>query len=58
MTALLAARWPTARITGYDNSPEMLDKAHVEHEGPPRAAAVSTSPTPTPVRGRRASPAT
>jgi trans-aconitate 2-methyltransferase len=34
VTALLAARWPTARITGYDNSAEMLDKAHVDHEGP------------------------
>ncbi|MET8964038.1 trans-aconitate 2-methyltransferase [Streptomyces sp. NPDC004074] len=34
VTALLADRWPTARITGYDNSPEMLDKAHTEHEGP------------------------
>ncbi|MBG7700801.1 trans-aconitate 2-methyltransferase [Streptomyces sp. MC1] len=34
VTALLADRWPTARITGYDNSPEMLDKAHVDHEGP------------------------
>lgn len=34
VTALLAGRWPTARITGYDNSPEMLDKAHVDHEGP------------------------
>ncbi|WP_338779786.1 trans-aconitate 2-methyltransferase [Streptomyces sp. DG1A-41] len=34
VTALLAARWPTARITGYDNSPEMLDKAHADHEGP------------------------
>ncbi|BCL20999.1 trans-aconitate 2-methyltransferase [Streptomyces tuirus] len=34
VTVLLAARWPTARITGYDNSPEMLDKAHVDHEGP------------------------
>lgn len=33
VTTLLAARWPTARITGYDNSPEMLDKAHVDHEG-------------------------
>jgi len=26
-TLLLAARWPAARITGYDNSPEMLDAA-------------------------------
>ncbi|MFF5498034.1 trans-aconitate 2-methyltransferase [Streptomyces aquilus] len=34
VTALLADRWPTARITGYDNSPEMLDKAHLDHAGP------------------------
>ena len=34
MTAVLAARWPTARITGYDNSAEMLDKAQVEYAGP------------------------
>ncbi|GAB2873434.1 trans-aconitate 2-methyltransferase [Streptomyces deserti] len=34
VTALLAERWPTARVTGYDNSSEMLDKAHVDHEGP------------------------
>ncbi|MFI1538816.1 trans-aconitate 2-methyltransferase [Streptomyces anandii] len=34
VTALLAGRWPTARITGYDNSTEMLDKAVVEHAGP------------------------
>lgn len=27
VTALLAGRWPTARITAYDNSPEMLDRA-------------------------------
>ncbi|MFI9152773.1 trans-aconitate 2-methyltransferase [Streptomyces sp. NPDC053367] len=33
VTALLAGRWPTARITGYDNSTEMLDRAHVEHAG-------------------------
>ncbi|MEU3098406.1 trans-aconitate 2-methyltransferase [Streptomyces sp. NPDC006967] len=33
VTALLAARWPTARITGYDNSPEMLDRAHADHAG-------------------------
>ncbi|MCF6522246.1 methyltransferase domain-containing protein [Streptomyces sp. JJ36] len=26
-TALLARRWPAARITGYDNSPEMLERA-------------------------------
>ncbi|MFJ8719245.1 trans-aconitate 2-methyltransferase [Streptomyces violaceus] len=34
VTQFLADRWPTARITGYDNSPEMLDKAHVDHQGP------------------------
>ncbi|MFJ8767632.1 trans-aconitate 2-methyltransferase [Streptomyces clavifer] len=26
-TVLLAARWPQARVTGYDNSPEMLERA-------------------------------
>ncbi|MGW1797051.1 trans-aconitate 2-methyltransferase [Streptomyces sp. NPDC001984] len=34
VTAHLADRWPTAHITGYDNSPAMLDKALVEHAGP------------------------
>ncbi|MEU0691211.1 trans-aconitate 2-methyltransferase [Streptomyces uncialis] len=27
VTTLLARRWPTARITGYDNSTDMLDRA-------------------------------
>ncbi|MGQ4485745.1 trans-aconitate 2-methyltransferase [Streptomyces sp. SAS_281] len=27
VTALLAGRWPHARITGYDNSPQMLERA-------------------------------
>jgi trans-aconitate 2-methyltransferase len=34
VTALLAERWPTAHITGYDNSPEMLTTARARHEGP------------------------
>ncbi|KOU57802.1 trans-aconitate methyltransferase [Streptomyces sp. MMG1533] len=34
VTTLLAGRWPAAHITGYDNSPEMLDKAHADHAGP------------------------
>ncbi|MBV2356767.1 trans-aconitate 2-methyltransferase [Streptomyces sp. J2-1] len=34
VTALLAARWPAAHITGYDTSTEMLDRAHTEYEGP------------------------
>ncbi|MEV5428595.1 trans-aconitate 2-methyltransferase [Streptomyces sp. NPDC052701] len=33
-TALLADRWPTARVTGYDNSPRMLDRARAHHQGP------------------------
>ncbi|MCX3060654.1 trans-aconitate 2-methyltransferase [Streptomyces beihaiensis] len=33
LTALMAARWPTAHITGYDNSPEMLARA-AAHAGP------------------------
>ena len=27
VTVLLAARWPKARITGFDNSPQMLERA-------------------------------
>ncbi|MFF9277637.1 trans-aconitate 2-methyltransferase [Streptomyces griseosporeus] len=34
VTATLADRWPDARITGYDNSPAMLDRAAAEHAGP------------------------
>ncbi|GGM04644.1 trans-aconitate 2-methyltransferase [Streptomyces fumigatiscleroticus] len=30
VTVLLAGRWPAARITGYDNSPEMLARAEAE----------------------------
>ncbi|MEU9346571.1 trans-aconitate 2-methyltransferase [Streptomyces sp. NPDC048278] len=34
VTAVLADRWPTAHITGYDNSAAMLDRAQVDHAGP------------------------
>ncbi|MFD8965250.1 trans-aconitate 2-methyltransferase [Streptomyces sp. NPDC059568] len=33
VTALIAHRWPAARITGFDNSPEMLDRARNEYAG-------------------------
>ncbi|MFH8800604.1 trans-aconitate 2-methyltransferase [Streptomyces sp. NPDC017936] len=33
VTAVLADRWPTARVTGYDNSPQMLDRAQA-YAGP------------------------
>ncbi|GAA2949649.1 trans-aconitate 2-methyltransferase [Streptomyces enissocaesilis] len=33
VTALLAARRPAARVTGYDNSPQMLERAR-RHTGP------------------------
>ncbi|MFI6350587.1 trans-aconitate 2-methyltransferase [Streptomyces sp. NPDC050560] len=33
-TELIAARWPTARVTGLDNSPQMLERAGREHAGP------------------------
>jgi trans-aconitate 2-methyltransferase len=32
-TAVLAERWPTAAITGLDNSPDMLSAAHRDHPG-------------------------
>ncbi|MFD3549866.1 trans-aconitate 2-methyltransferase [Streptomyces sp. NPDC058655] len=34
VTALLADRWPEARITGFDLSPEMLRRATDEYSGP------------------------
>ncbi|MBT2404472.1 MULTISPECIES: trans-aconitate 2-methyltransferase [unclassified Streptomyces] len=34
VTVLLADRWPQARITGYDLSPEMLHRAEQEYAGP------------------------
>ncbi len=33
VTALLAERWPDARVTGYDNSPQMLERAR-RYAGP------------------------
>lgn len=52
VTTVLADRWPTAHITGYDNSPEMLAKTE-PYAGPTPAAAGSTSPTRTRRSGRR-----
>lgn len=34
VTVRLADRWPAARITGYDTSPAMLDRARTAHQGP------------------------
>ncbi|MFD7232694.1 trans-aconitate 2-methyltransferase [Streptomyces sp. NPDC059881] len=34
VTVLLADRWPDARITGFDLSPEMLARAEKEYAGP------------------------
>ncbi|MGC5365424.1 trans-aconitate 2-methyltransferase [Streptomyces sp. DT24] len=50
VTALLADRWPTARVTGYDNSPQMLERAR-EHARPlldfAEADAATWTPTET-----------
>ncbi len=40
VTALLAQRWPAARVTGIDNSNEMLAKARASTVGEPRRAWV------------------
>lgn len=58
VTALIADRWPEARITGYDLSPEMLDRASAEYAAPPAAAAGSTSATETWPTGSPRSPTT
>lgn len=42
VTALLAHRWPTARITGFDNSPEMLAAAERDHAGPTAGGGLIT----------------
>ncbi|CAM5528522.1 trans-aconitate 2-methyltransferase [Streptomyces californicus] len=46
VTALLADRWPRARITGYDTSREMLAEA-AAHARPGRTST-SSRPTPRP----------
>lgn len=34
LTAALADRWPDARVTGLDASPEMIEKASADHQRP------------------------
>ncbi|MBQ1089565.1 trans-aconitate 2-methyltransferase [Streptomyces sp. B93] len=48
VTALLTERWPTAHVTGYDNSPEMLAKARADHPRPAFAEADARTWTPAP----------
>ncbi|MEU5363427.1 trans-aconitate 2-methyltransferase [Streptomyces sp. NPDC005925] len=44
VTTLLAGRWPTAQVTGYDNSPEMLDRAR-RYAGPtPGGGSIAFAP--------------
>jgi trans-aconitate 2-methyltransferase len=40
VTELLADRWPAARITGFDNSSDMLDQAQQKYAGPTRGGGV------------------
>ncbi|WP_405751844.1 trans-aconitate 2-methyltransferase [Streptomyces sp. NBC_01411] len=47
VTALLADRWPDARITGFDNSPQMLEQAQ-RHAGPGLGFAHADAATWTP----------
>ncbi|MFE2378618.1 trans-aconitate 2-methyltransferase [Streptomyces sp. NPDC059398] len=46
-TALLADRWPNARITGFDNSPQMLERAR-QYAGPRLTFAPADATTWTP----------
>ncbi|WP_328317908.1 trans-aconitate 2-methyltransferase [Streptomyces sp. NBC_00388] len=47
VTALLAERWPHARITGFDNSPQMLEQART-YAGPRLGFAPADAATWTP----------
>ncbi|MEU3251315.1 trans-aconitate 2-methyltransferase [Streptomyces sp. NPDC006997] len=47
-TALLADRWPGARVTGYDNSPEMLARGRADHPRLAFAEADARTWTPAP----------
>src|SRR4051794_41553782 len=44
VTTLLADRWPTAHITGYDNSPEMLARAAPLAEPTPGGGRLDFAP--------------
>lgn len=39
LTALLAQRWPAARVRGVDSSPSMIERARSEQTGPSRGPA-------------------
>ncbi|QDQ12009.1 trans-aconitate 2-methyltransferase [Streptomyces spectabilis] len=43
-TALIAGRWPTAHITGYDNSPDMLERAAAQAGATPGGGRVDFAP--------------
>ncbi|WP_395573043.1 trans-aconitate 2-methyltransferase [Streptomyces sp. BK79] len=44
VTRLLADRWPTAHITGYDNAPEMLERAREHAATTPEGGRLDFAP--------------
>ncbi|MEV0442315.1 trans-aconitate 2-methyltransferase [Streptomyces spectabilis] len=43
-TALIAEHWPTAHVTGYDNSPDMLERAAADAGATPGGGRVDFAP--------------